>query len=134
MQSRLKLCVATSDPQTRDLVTDNSDQIKRLARAEQITIYDTLPVLESAARDIVAGMEIAVPLEGVINFEKERERILKEMTKKETEARSLAARLDNISFMERAPSEVVQEARGRHEALIAEIEKLRETLASLSAS
>ena len=134
MQSRLKLCVATSDPQTRDLVTDNSDQIKRLARAEQITIYDTLPVLESAARDIVAGMEIAVPLEGVIDFEKERERILKEMTKKETEARSLAARLDNISFMERAPSEVVQEARGRHEALIAEIEKLRETLASLSAS
>jgi hypothetical protein len=36
--------------------------------------------------------------------------------------------------MERAPREVVQEARGRHEELIAEIEKLRETLGSLGAS
>jgi valyl-tRNA synthetase len=75
-----------------------------------------------------------VPLGGLIDFEKERERIVKEMTRKETEARSLAGRLDNISFMERAPREVVQEARGRHEALIADIEKLRVTLDSLGAS
>jgi valyl-tRNA synthetase len=41
---------------------------------------------------------------GLIDFDKERERIQKEMTKKENEARSLAGRLDNISFMERAPA------------------------------
>jgi valyl-tRNA synthetase len=133
-QSRLKLCVGTTDLQTRDLVNENSDQIKRLARVEEIIISDTLPALESAACDIVAGMEIAVPLGGLIDFEKERERIVKEMTRKETEARSLAGRLDNISFMERAPREVVQETRGRHEELIAEIEKLRATLGSLGTS
>jgi valyl-tRNA synthetase len=133
-QSRLKLYVTTTDPQTRDLVSENSDQIKRLARIEEIIISDTLPALEAPARDIVAGMEIAVPLGGLIDFEKERERIVKEMTKKENEARGLATRLDNVSFMERAPREVVQEARGRHEGLIAEIEKLRATLGSLGAS
>ena len=133
-QSRLKLYLATGDDQARTLVTDNADQIRRLARVEEIVISDTLPVLEAPARDIVAGMEIAVPLGGLIDFEKERERILKEMTKKENEARSLAGRLDNISFMERAPREVVQEARGRHEELIGEIEKLRATLGSLGAS
>ena len=79
-------------------------------------------------------MEIAVPLGGLIDFKKESERIVKEMTKKEDEARGLAARLDNISFMERAPREVVQETRSRHEELIAEIEKLRDTLGSLGAS
>jgi valyl-tRNA synthetase len=130
-QSRLKLYVATTDPQTCDLVNNNSDQIKRLARVEEIIISDTLPALESAARDIVAGIEVAVPWGGLIDFKKESERIVKEMTKKEDEARGLAARLDNISFMERAPREVVQEARGRHEELIAEIEKLRATLGSL---
>jgi valyl-tRNA synthetase len=50
---------------------------------------------------------------------------------RESEAKSLAGRLDNVSFMERAPREVVQEARGRHAELIAEIEKLRVTLGSL---
>jgi valyl-tRNA synthetase len=134
LQSRLKLYIATTDQQTRDLVFENSDQIKRLVKAEEITISDTLPVLEGAACDIVAGIEIAVPLEGLIDVEKERERVTKELTRKENEARSLAARLDNISFMERAPREVVQETRGRHEELIAEIETLRATLASLGPS
>lgn len=131
MQSRLKLLIATTDGQTRNLVLDNSDQIKRLARAEEITIYDTLPNLESAARDIVAGIEIAVPLGGLIDLDKERDRMVKEITKKEAEARGLAGRLDNVSFMERAPREVVQETRGRHEELVAEIEKMRTTLNSL---
>ncbi len=134
MQSRLKLYIATTDPQTRELVNVNSDPIKRLARCDEIVISATLPALDAPARDIVAGMEIAVPLGGLIDFEKERERIGKEMTKKENEARGLATRLDNISFMERAPREVVLEARGRHEELIAEIEKLRETLGSLGTS
>jgi len=134
MQTRLKVCIATTDQSTRDLVNENSDQIKRLAKLDEIAISDTLPVMEGAPRDIVAGMEIAIPLGGLIDFEKERERVTKELTKKENEARGLAARLDNISFIERAPREVVQEARGRHEELIAEIEKLRATLGSLGAS
>jgi len=132
--SRLKLYVATSDSSARLLVTDNTEQIKRLARIEEITILETLPVLESAARGIVARMEIGVPLEGLIDLVKERERIMKEVTRKENEARGLAARLDNISFVERAPREVVQETRDRHEELIGEIEKLRATLGSLGAT
>jgi valyl-tRNA synthetase len=133
-QSKLKLYIATVDQKSCDLVNESMGQIQRLARVEEIVVADKLPALEAPARDIVAGMEIAVPLGGLIDFAKERERIVKEMTKKESEARSLAGRLDNISFMERAPREVVQEARGRHDELIAEIEKLRSTLGSLGAN
>jgi valyl-tRNA synthetase len=133
-QSRLTLYLATTDLHSCKLVDENAHQIKRLARIDEILISDTLPALESPARDIVAGMEIAVPLGGLIDTEKERERITKEMTKKENEAKGLATRLDNASFMERAPREVVQEARGRHEELIADIEKLRAALGSLGTS
>jgi len=73
-------------------------------------------------------------LEGSIDLEKERERIEKELTRKENEARALAARLDNISFVEKAPNEVVQETRGRHEELIGEIDKLKATLDSFFSS
>jgi valyl-tRNA synthetase len=64
--------------------------------------------------------------------DKERERIGKEMSRKEDEARALASRLANVSFVERAPGNVVEEARARHEELIGEIEKLRATLSALS--
>jgi valyl-tRNA synthetase len=133
-QSRPKLYLATGHSWARLLVTDNAQQIKRLARIEEIMIVETLPALESAPRGIVSGMEIAVPLEGLIDLDKERERIVKEVNRKENEARGLAARLDNVSFVERAPGEVVQETRDRHQELIGEIEKLRATLGSLGAS
>jgi valyl-tRNA synthetase len=130
-QSRLKLHIGTAIKSNRDLISDNEAQIQRLARVDEISMSDELPAFEWAARDIVAGMEIAVPLEGLIDLEKERERITREMTRKENEARGLASRLDNASFMERAPGDVVEETRGRHAELIAEIEKLRATLDSL---
>jgi valyl-tRNA synthetase len=133
-QSRPNLYVATGDFATGLLVTDNADQIKRLARVDQILLSETLPVLKSAARGVVSGMEIAVPLQGLIDLDKERERIEKEMVRKENEARALAGRLDNVSFVERAPGNVVDETRARHEELIGEIEKLRATLSALSAS
>ncbi|HSB10625.1 MAG TPA: valine--tRNA ligase [Blastocatellia bacterium] len=130
-QSRPKLCIGTDNASTRALISRNEEQIKRLARVAQVTVSDRLRIAERSARDIVSGMEIAVPLEGLIDLEKERERITREITRKENEARGLAARLDNASFMERAPREVVEEARNRHDELIAEIEKLRGTLESL---
>jgi valyl-tRNA synthetase len=130
-QSRIELHIGSGDEAARSLVSENSDRIKRLARVDQIVISDTLPALESAASDIVSGIEIAVPLGGLIDLDKESERLSKEMERKHNEARGLASRLDNASFVERAPSDVVQETQRRHEELIAEIDKLRATLISI---
>jgi valyl-tRNA synthetase len=77
---------------------------------------------------VVEGIEIAVPLTGLIDFAREKERVTKEIGRKEVEAKALAGRLDNPSFVERAPQDVVEESRARHSGLIAEIEKLRSTL------
>jgi valyl-tRNA synthetase len=99
---------------------------------EEIIISEAVPEMKSAARDIVAGIEIGVPLEGLIDFDKERERIKREIERKENEARGLGSRLDNPSFADRAPREVVEQTRQRHSELGAEIVKLRATLIGLS--
>jgi len=129
-RSSLKIFLGATD-RTASLIRENADQIKRLARVEEITIADKLSHMDAAARDVIAGIEIAVPLEGLIDVTKERERLNKEMARKETEARALASRLDNLSFVERAPREVVEQARNRHAELVVEMEKLKATLASL---
>ncbi len=131
VQSRIKLHLATEDDRVQSLISENVDHIKRLARVEEVTLATKLPPLEKPVRDIVAGVELAVPLEGLIDTEKEGERLTRELSRKENEARGLASRLDNHSFRERAPQEVVQQARDRHDELIAEIEKLRATIAAL---
>jgi valyl-tRNA synthetase len=127
VQTRIKLHLGTTDNGVRALVNENADQIKRLTKVDDIFITDSLIELESAARDVVAGVEVGVPLEGLIDVKKEEERITKEITRKEGEARGLESRLSNGSFIERAPQEVVQQTRDRFNELMAEIDKLRTT-------
>jgi valyl-tRNA synthetase len=133
-QSRVKLIAASSDEGARRLIQQYDEQIKRLARIEEIEVSEHLPAIESAARDVVEGIEIAVPLASLIDIGKEKERVTKEIARKEDEVRALASRLDNPSFVERAPQNVVEESRTRHTALVAEIGKLRSNLGVLGGS
>jgi valyl-tRNA synthetase len=127
----IKLHLATTDEAARRLIGENAEHIKRLARVEEITVTDMLPELKEAARDVVSGIELAIPLHGLIDFAKELERLKRELVRKRSEAQALATRLDNHSFLERAPQEVVEQTRQRHTQLIEEINTLSSTLSAL---
>jgi valyl-tRNA synthetase len=131
VKSRLKLHLGTTDEQVRALISENADHIKRLARVEEIILKGSIAGLESAARDVVAGVEVGIPLEGLIDYKKEEERIIKEIARKEGEAGGLEKRLNNDSFVARAPEEVVQQTRDRFNELMAEIDKLKSTLGAI---
>jgi valyl-tRNA synthetase len=130
--SKVKLYLGITDETAKKVIHDNAGNIKRLARVEEITSTESLPTIDASARGIVSGIDLLIPLEGLIDFAKERERIGKEISKRENEASGLATRLGNPSFVERASAEIVQQARERHTELSTEIEKLRESLDALS--
>jgi valyl-tRNA synthetase len=67
----------------------------------------------SARAALAGGVEVAVPLEGLIDFAQERARIGREQEKLEKEAQKLEGQLGNPQFVERAPAEKVEELRQR---------------------
>ena len=62
---------------------------------------------------LAGGAEIAVPLEGLIDFAQERARLLREREKLDKEAAKLQSQLANSDFVNRAPAEKVAELRAR---------------------
>ncbi len=80
---------------------------------------------------VVGEATYALPLEGVIDFAAERARLTKSAEAAEKEAASLAGRLNNPSFVERAKPEAVEKARADHAEKSAEAERLRAALARL---
>ncbi len=97
----------------------NEAQILKLARAERLALFETLDVPKASAKAVLTGgAEIALPLEGLIDFEKEIQRLESQLDKLETEQQRLNGQLSNANFVERAPTEKVQEIRDR----VAEIE------------
>ncbi len=84
-----------------------------------------------AAQILGEGYTAFVRLEGVIDLDAERARLTKSAEAAEKEASSLAGRLANPAFVEKAKPEAVAKAREDHAAKAAEAERLRAALARL---
>ena len=84
-----------------------------------------------AKTDVVAvaeGLEIVLPLEGVVDFEAEKERIQKEIAKFEAELGKINGMLGNENFVKRAPEHVVTEQQEKRDAIMADLSKLKQVL------
>ncbi|HKO61075.1 MAG TPA: valine--tRNA ligase [Pyrinomonadaceae bacterium] len=124
--------IAAADDALRSVFTANKNQIKRLARAGEVMISEKLDAPRASARAVLAGgAELAVPLEGLIDFEQERQRLRKEREKLESESAKVQAQLSNPQFVERAPAEKVTELRARIEDIAQRVGQLEQTIQNL---
>ena len=124
--------IAAADSFQRIFV-ENESQILKLARADRIVVSETLDVPKASAKAVLTGgVEIAIPLEGLIDFDKERERLQNQVAKLDTELQRLNGQLSNQSFVERAPAEKVQELRDRQVELGQQIAVLSTNLEALA--
>ena len=126
--ARLKLHVRDAAPATLERLGRHDAAVRRLARVE---IETAGPPAGGAAQVVVDEATFILPLEGVIDISAERSRLAKAAEAAEKERDSLAARLANPSFVERAKPEAVEKARADHEEKASDAEKYRAALARL---
>jgi valyl-tRNA synthetase len=115
---------AACNADLQQVFRENEAQILKLARANTLTLGETLNVPKASAKAVMQGAEIAVPLEGLIDFAKERERLENQINKLNVELQQLNGQLNNENFVAKAPVEKVQDLRDR----VAEIETQTQTL------
>ena len=84
----------------------------------------SIPTGTVAVRGSVRGVQIALPLAGVLDLDAERVRLERELSKVDRELESRARKLGNASFLERAPAEVVEKERRLHRELAERRERL----------
>jgi len=129
---RVKIVVASPDENLRRVFESARDQIARLVRASEISLGDRLDAPKASARAVLmGGAELAVPLEGLIDFEQERRRLQREQEKLQAEAAKLEAQLGNPNFVSRAPVERVNEVRERIAAIAQQSSQLQQTVENL---
>jgi valyl-tRNA synthetase len=112
-----------------DIVSAQSAAFEQLARVDRIS---TEPPGGVGAHAVLAnGAELFMPLEGVIDLERERARLREELGRLEGHIGGTSKKLDNQAFVAKAPAEVVQKERDRLAQLEEQRSKLREKLAGL---
>ena len=129
--ARLNAFVRDAGPLTVERLANQQAAIARLARLDSVST-DAAPA-GGAVQLVVDEATFVLPLEGVIDLAAERARITKAIEAVSKEAASLAGRLNNPAFVEKAKPEAVEKARADHAEKAAEVEKLTAALARLGA-
>ncbi len=104
------------------LATLRSEQgrVERLGNVQGLVLHEAgRPAgrRPQCAVSVGDGFEVLIPLAGAVDMAAETARVDKEIARLAAEVDGVAKRLANPSFVERAPKEVVEEARARVEEL-----------------
>ncbi len=111
-------CVVIAGGEARSLIGGYADYIRELAGVEPLELFDEgAPKLAKALTAVVRGAEIYLPLEGLVDLDKEIARLEKEAEEVAEALKRVKSKLSNQSFLAKAPPEVVEKERAKEEEL-----------------
>ena len=105
--------------------------VQALARVDTIDILEAGAPPPKSATALVGDLEVHVPLEGIIDKDAEIDRLERQLDKLGKNLGRSRAKLENPSFRDRAPVEVVEKERARAAELESSIGKLETQLEAL---
>jgi valyl-tRNA synthetase len=113
------------------LINREMAHLKALAKINEVTIDSGYTPGNTDASAVMPDVEIYLPLSGLIDFDKERARLEKEMIQAESELKKVDGKLNNETFRAKAPKEIIEKETARREELSGIIAKLKENIEKL---
>ncbi|MZH46490.1 MAG: valine--tRNA ligase [Nitrospinae bacterium] len=114
---KLNVLIKTRHAELEATLKKHSGFICEFARVDQITIGPDIPKPKVSASSVLGDMDLIIPLEGMMDFEEERNRIEKELKKIEKDLIFLDKKLSNPNFVKKAPADVIEKDEKRKTTL-----------------
>ncbi|OQX25267.1 MAG: valine--tRNA ligase [Desulfobacteraceae bacterium IS3] len=124
----LDAVIQSGDETVRKTVFERRDIITNLARIASLSVQAPGEKPKSAATAVADAVTIFIPLEGIIAFDREIERLEKEILKIANELTASSKKLSNEDFLSKAPADVVAKVREKNGVLIEKRQKLQSNL------
>ncbi len=123
--------VIRGEKEKLSVVDVHREYICRLARIEDITLGVDISKPTHSATTVVNGLEVFIPLEGLIDLNREVERLKKQVAEMEGRLNAVNRKLGNENFTSRAPAHVVEHEQIKQERYRESLQKLRDNLKAL---
>jgi valyl-tRNA synthetase len=115
MSKKIKMLVKAKDETVLKAIENNRGYIERFCNPEELQMGVDLETPEKAMTAVITGLEIILPLEGLINIDEEIARLEKEFERLNKEVDRVQKKLSNEGFMKKAPESVVAEERAKED-------------------
>ena len=129
---KAKLYIVSDNAAVRKDFEENKDVYVNLASASEILVQaDKTGISDDAVSVVIPGAVAYLPLEDLVDFEKEKERLTKEKEKLEKELARSKGMLSNEKFLNNAKPEKVQEEKEKLEKYEQMMAQVLERLAQM---
>jgi valyl-tRNA synthetase len=129
--AKIVLLVKDASAQTQGRIKEYEPILKQMARLSDITMTDK-PAAKGSIQCVVEESTLIMPIADIIDLDKERERLQKQIAKLEDDIRKVDQKLENKQFVDNAPQEILDEHRERKTTALETLDKLSSALKQLA--
>ena len=115
MSEAIDMLIRPATEAAETFLTENASFIHRFCHPGELVIDVAVKAPDEAKSAVVTDAELFLPLEGLLNFEEEIDRLEKELQKWQSELDRVSKKLSNEKFVANAPEAIVQEERNKGE-------------------
>jgi valyl-tRNA synthetase len=119
LSKKVPILIKTTDTQVETFLQENENYIKRFTNPKTLTISNDLKVPEMAKSAMLTGIELYLPFKGLIDLDKERVGLQKDLDKWIKEVKHIQAKLANERFMTNASAKVIAAKRSKEKEYLA---------------
>jgi valyl-tRNA synthetase len=128
---KLAYAVKPATQEAGELLSSDKESAMALLRAESLTVDADYEPPKATPSGITKLGTVYMPVEGLIDVEAEIEKLSKQKAKVNDDLARINAKLENLSFVEKAPKKVVDKQREFKADLIEKNDKLKRLLEAL---
>jgi valyl-tRNA synthetase len=128
--ARIALILKDASQETAARLARHRDLALTLARLSDAHVASEIP--KGSAQFVLGEAAAALPLGEVIDLDKERARLAKEIRRAEDEIARFDAKLSNAAFVAKAPADIIDEQKEKREEAAAMASRLKEAVSRLT--
>ncbi|QLK85972.1 valine--tRNA ligase [Staphylococcus sp. 17KM0847] len=111
LSKEIPIIIQAKNADVQALLETNKNYLERFCNPSTLMIATEVEVPEKAMTSVVGAGEVILPLEGLIDMDKEIARLEKDLEKWQKELDRVHKKLANENFVNKAPENVIQEER-----------------------
>ncbi len=131
-KQKAQVIVVSADEKVQDIFRRGGSFLAPLAFATEVTVQaDRTGISDSAVTVPIQDGTVCIPLDQLVDLDKERERLLKEKKRLEGEITRVEKKLGNPGFVSKAPAQVIEEEKAKGEKYRSMLEQVENSLKNL---
>ncbi|WP_227936706.1 valine--tRNA ligase [Alkalihalobacillus deserti] len=131
MSKQIELLVRAKDDKVLSKLTRGQSYIEKFCNPSKLTIAKDVATPEKSMSQVLSGVELFLPLAGLLDLDAEIARLEKELEKLNKEVERVDKKLGNKGFIAKAPENVIEEEKAKQADYISKRETVQERIAEL---